>query len=76
MKSGNLYVIKNKRTDLYLMDDYYKPKHKESYFLEDAHKFNSFELFLATKTILLNKNKYEVYKYREMSNKEKRLDSR
>lgn len=61
----NLYVIKIRGKDEWLTDNYYKPSPKNSPFLKDAHKFRSFELLLATKTILRDKNKYTVYKYFE-----------
>nr|DAH24365.1 MAG TPA: hypothetical protein [Caudoviricetes sp.] len=61
----NVYVIRVKGKDEWLTDEYYKPSSKKSPFLKDAHKFGAFELLLATKTILRDKNKYIVYKYFE-----------
>lgn len=68
------YVIRVKDKDAYLTNDYYKPKSKSSYYLEDAHLFSAFELLLARKTVLKNKGAYVVYGYEEIQKGEVILD--
>lgn len=63
------YVIKNKNTNLYLSNIYYRDL-KGCKSMKNAHKFTAFELLLASKTVLENKHNYIVYsieKFKENS---------
>lgn len=64
------YVVLHVPSDMYLADDYYKPNSNKTSYLGDAHKFSAFELMLASKTILIKKKNYRVYKYKELNDKE------
>ena len=64
------YVVLHIPSDMYLADDYYRPNSIKTTYLGDAHKFSAFELKLASKTILMNKKNYRVYKYNQLNDKE------
>lgn len=64
------YVVKHKEKDMFLTDEYYKPKNRYSLFLGNAHLFSAFELKLASKTVLINKKNYIVYRYKHLNDKE------
>jgi hypothetical protein len=68
------YVVKHKASDMYLTDGYYKSLRNRSLFLSDAHLFSAFELKLASCTLLRNKDKYIVYKYKQLKDNENILE--
>ncbi len=59
------YIVKNKNTNLYLDDGFYH-KSKGSNKLKNAHRFSAFELLLASKTVLINRERYIVYNYQKL----------
>ena len=61
------YVIKNRRTNMFLSKSFYKDN-KQSINIKDAYKFSAFELLLASRTILREREKYIVYQYENGKN--------
>ncbi len=58
------FIVRDKIKKMYLSNSYFKNnKNKFTENYEDAHRFTSFELYLASKTILKNKKRYIVYLY-------------
>ena len=55
------FVVKNRSNNSYLTSSYYKKILPVTNNLYQAHVFNSFELLLASKTVLLNRKNYIVY---------------
>lgn len=68
------YVVKHKESDMYLTDNYYKSLKNRSVFLSDAHLFSAFELKLVSSILLRNKDKYIVYKYKQLKDNENILE--
>lgn len=58
-----MYVVEYKPTGEYLTEGYWKGiKSNLTMFLGEAHRFSALELKLASKTILINRKNYRVYK--------------
>ena len=60
------FIVRDKIEKMYLSNSYYKnrdDKFTDNY--ETAHKFTSFELLLASKTVLKNRKRYMVYIYED-----------
>lgn len=68
-----MYLVKNKATRLFLIDNYYRNRKDGTDQFRKAHKFSSFELLLASKTVLSNKVNYIVYDYDQLEEAEKDL---
>lgn len=56
-----MYVVEYKPTGEYLTKGYWHGS-KKTQFMFEAYRFTAFELKLASKTLLINKKKYQVYK--------------
>jgi hypothetical protein len=58
-----VYIVEYKGDGNFLKKSYWKGiKKNTTMFLSEAHLFTKFELKLAFRTILRNKNNYKVYK--------------
>lgn len=58
-----MYIVEYKPTGEYLADGYWRGlRQSRTQFMFEAHRFTAFELKLASKTLLINKKKYQVYK--------------
>ena len=56
------YIVENKREHKFLTAHYASPDNKYTSDITKAYKFSAFELLLASKTVLRNKNNYIVYR--------------